>query len=184
MAEENGLTSTATPVEAPRGFFSARVDEKGRLKLPAAITQYLGALGENKVFVTTLNGSTARIYPISAWRQTENVLEEAGEDADVAGGCRVCCVPLRGGFRDRSAGARVGSDGIAAGFEARKRAGLSALFQAADRCHWARGLRAAAGEGDGRARRESAGAREEGTAVTAMYGCRAQRCRADSGTIR
>jgi MraZ protein len=83
VAEENGLTSTATPVEAPRGFFSARVDEKGRLKLPAAITQYLGALGENKVFVTTLNGSTARIYPISAWLQTENLLEEAGEDAEI-----------------------------------------------------------------------------------------------------
>ena len=83
MAEENGLISTAPPVEAPRGFLSARVDEKGRLKLPAAITQYLGALGERKVFVTTLNGSTARIYPISAWLQTENALEEAGEDADV-----------------------------------------------------------------------------------------------------
>ena len=83
MAEENGLISTAPPVEAPRGFLSARVDEKGRLKLPAAITQYLGALGEHKVFVTTLNGSTARIYPISAWLQTENMLEESGEDADV-----------------------------------------------------------------------------------------------------
>ena len=83
MAEENGLISTAPSVEAPRGFLSARVDEKGRLKLPAAITQYLGALGEHKVFVTTLNGSTARIYPISAWLQTENMLEEAGEDADV-----------------------------------------------------------------------------------------------------
>jgi MraZ protein len=82
VAEENGLISTAPPVEAPRGFLSARVDEKGRLKLPAAITQYLGALGEHKVFVTTLNGSTARIYPISAWLQTENMLEEAGEDAD------------------------------------------------------------------------------------------------------
>jgi len=83
VAEENGLISTAPPVEAPRGFLSARIDEKGRLKLPAAITQYLGALGERKVFVTTLNGSTARIYPISAWLQTENALEEAGEDADV-----------------------------------------------------------------------------------------------------
>jgi MraZ protein len=83
VAEENGLISTAPPVEAPRGFLSARVDEKGRLKLPAAITQYLGALGEHTVFVTTLNGSTARIYPISAWLQTENMLEEAGEDADV-----------------------------------------------------------------------------------------------------
>jgi MraZ protein len=82
VAEENGSLSTAAPVEAPRGFLSARVDEKGRLKLPAAITQYLALLGEQKVFVTTLNGSTARIYPISAWLQTENMLEEAGEDAE------------------------------------------------------------------------------------------------------
>jgi len=82
VAEDNGSINTATPVEAPRGFLSARVDEKGRLKLPAAITQYLVALGEQKVFVTTLNGSTARIYPISAWLQTEDMLEEAGEDAE------------------------------------------------------------------------------------------------------
>jgi MraZ protein len=74
--------STPMSAEAPRGFLSARVDEKGRLKLPAAITQYLVALGERKVFITTLNGSTARIYPISAWLQAEHLLEEAGEDAD------------------------------------------------------------------------------------------------------
>lgn len=69
-------------MEAPRGFISARVDEKGRLKLPAAIVQYLEAFGEKKVFITTLNGSTARIYPISVWRETERFLEEAGEDTE------------------------------------------------------------------------------------------------------
>lgn len=83
MADDNGQSSTVVPVEAPRGFLSARVDEKGRLKLPAAIAQYLGALGDEKVFVTTLNASTVRIYPISVWRQTESMLEEAGDDADV-----------------------------------------------------------------------------------------------------
>lgn len=69
-------------MEAPRGFLSARVDEKGRLKLPAAILQYLGVLGEQKVFITTMNASTARIYPILAWQQTEKKLEEAGEDTE------------------------------------------------------------------------------------------------------
>ncbi len=59
------------------------MDEKGRLKLPALIAQYLGALGEQKVFVTTLNTSTALIYPISVWRETERMLQEPGEDADV-----------------------------------------------------------------------------------------------------
>lgn len=78
---QNTESSTAAPVEPPRGFLSARVDDKGRLKLPAAIAQYLVGLGEQHVFITTLNGSTARIYPISAWRHTESMLEEAGEDA-------------------------------------------------------------------------------------------------------
>jgi MraZ protein len=82
VAEEIGESNPALPVEAPRGFLSARVDEKGRLKLPVAIAQYLSGLGEQKVFVTTLNVSTARIYPISVWRQTESMLEEAGDDTD------------------------------------------------------------------------------------------------------
>jgi MraZ protein len=80
VAEETGQSGSAAPVEAPRGFLSARVDEKGRLKLPASIVQYLEGFGERKVFITTLNASTARIYPISAWRQAEGLLEEAGED--------------------------------------------------------------------------------------------------------
>ena len=69
-------------MEAPRGFHSARVDEKGRLKLPSAIAQYLGGLGEENFFITTLNASTARIYPISVWRETERMLEESGEDTE------------------------------------------------------------------------------------------------------
>ncbi len=59
------------------------MDEKGRLKLPAAVAQYFGALGEQKVFVTTLNTSTALIYPISVWRETERMLQEPGDDADL-----------------------------------------------------------------------------------------------------
>lgn len=77
MAEEISQPGTVAP---PRGFFSARVDEKGRLKLPAAIAQYLASLGEQKVFITTLDRSTARIYPISIWQETEKMLEEPGED--------------------------------------------------------------------------------------------------------
>jgi MraZ protein len=70
-------------VDPPRGTLSGRVDEKGRLKLPAAVVQYLESLGERKVFITTLNTSTALIYPISVWRETEKMLQEAGDDADV-----------------------------------------------------------------------------------------------------
>ncbi len=81
--EQDGQATPQKQVEAPRGTPHSRVDEKGRLKLPAAIGQYLEAFGERRVFVTTLNTSTALIYPISVWRETEKMLQEPGEDADV-----------------------------------------------------------------------------------------------------
>ncbi len=81
--EQDGQANSPKLVEAPRGTLNGRVDEKGRLKLPAAVVQYFGSLGEQKVFITTLNTSTALIYPISVWRGTERMLQEPGEDADV-----------------------------------------------------------------------------------------------------
>ena len=78
-----GESASSVVGEAPRGFHAARVDEKGRLKLPAAIAEYVARLGDQQVFVTTVNGSTARIYPISVWRHNEILLEEAGEDTDL-----------------------------------------------------------------------------------------------------
>lgn len=51
--------------------------------MPSVIAEYVAALGDQKVFVTTVDGSTARIYPISAWRRNENLLEEGGEDTDL-----------------------------------------------------------------------------------------------------
>jgi MraZ protein len=79
--EGNGLTGalSATP-DAPRGVFKVTVDDKGRLKLPAAIVEYLQGLGEKKVFITTLDEKEVRIYPLSSWRRTEKLLEEPGED--------------------------------------------------------------------------------------------------------
>ncbi len=47
------------------------------------MVQFLETFGESKVFVTTLNTSTALIYPISVWRETERMLAEPGEDADL-----------------------------------------------------------------------------------------------------
>jgi MraZ protein len=81
--EVNNQTQPSAAPEAPRGTLSGRVDEKGRLKLPATVVQYLDTLGERKVFVTTLNISTALIYPISVWRETEKMLQEPGDDADL-----------------------------------------------------------------------------------------------------
>ena len=73
-----GSTRPAS-IDAPRGFHQARVDEKGRLKLPSVFQQFLKELGEYKVFVTTLDISTIRIYPISLWEQNEKFFEESDE---------------------------------------------------------------------------------------------------------
>jgi MraZ protein len=83
VAESDAGSNSPGAVEAPRGFLPARVDEKGRLKLPSAIAEYVAGLGDQKVFVTTVNGSTARIYPISVWKQNEILLEEGGDDTDL-----------------------------------------------------------------------------------------------------
>jgi MraZ protein len=80
--ESESQLGASSSLEAPRGTLGGRVDEKGRLKLPAAMAQYLEAIGERKVFVTTLNLQTALIYPISVWRKTEEMLQQPGDDAD------------------------------------------------------------------------------------------------------
>ena len=72
-------------VEPPRGFFSAHVDEKGRLKLPVDVQTFLGSFGDDKLFVTSVDDRIARIYPISVWKGNEKILEQlATEDPDAA----------------------------------------------------------------------------------------------------
>ena len=75
---------TTVPAEPPRGIFPARVDEKGRLKLPSNFREYVASFGEKKVFVTSLDVRTARIYPSSIWKDNQNFFEEFTEDPDAA----------------------------------------------------------------------------------------------------
>ena len=74
MDEVTGQSS-APPVEPPRGMFPARLDDKGRLKLPAPFAQYFNSLPEKKLFVTSLDRRIAQIYPIAAWRENERFFE-------------------------------------------------------------------------------------------------------------
>ncbi len=80
---EQELTASA-PLEPPRGAYPARVDEKGRLRLPANFQAYLESLPEKKVFATSLDMATARIYPIAVWRANEELYENDNEIADEA----------------------------------------------------------------------------------------------------
>jgi MraZ protein len=54
--------------ELPLGRYSGKLDDKGRLKLPAVFQEYLGGLDDKRLFVTSLDGRTAAIYPIAVWR--------------------------------------------------------------------------------------------------------------------
>ena len=69
-------------MEPPHSIAQARVDEKGRLKLPSEFLEYLKKLGVDKVFITTLDRELARIYPISVWKANENFFANAGDLAE------------------------------------------------------------------------------------------------------
>lgn len=77
---EDGGKFELLGVEAPRGMYPGRLDDKGRLKVPIALQKYFESLREKKLFVTSLDRRTAAIYPIAAWRATEEFFDKYHED--------------------------------------------------------------------------------------------------------
>jgi MraZ protein len=65
----------------PHSTAQASVDDKGRLKLPAEFTEYLEKCGVTKVFITTVDLRSVRLYPLSLWQHNENLFDDAGEDS-------------------------------------------------------------------------------------------------------
>lgn len=57
-------------------MYPSRLDDKGRIKMPAAFQQYLSSLPEKRLFVTSLDRRIAQIYPIEVWRQNEKFFQE------------------------------------------------------------------------------------------------------------
>ena len=57
-----------------RGNALAKVDEKGRLKLPAAFRAVLEPTYGQEFFVTSLRGESARVYPMEVWQRIEERL--------------------------------------------------------------------------------------------------------------
>jgi MraZ protein len=71
-------------IEPPLGMYAARVDEKGRIKLPSDFQQFFADLGERKFFITSLDRRIAQIYPISVWRENEKFLAGYRDDPRTA----------------------------------------------------------------------------------------------------
>ena len=56
-----------------RGNHPTRVDEKGRLKMPAEFKRDLAE--EQEFYITSQDGKTAQLYPMTEWEKKEKALE-------------------------------------------------------------------------------------------------------------
>ncbi len=57
-----------------RGNHPTRVDEKGRLKIPAEYKRVIDEKYAQKFYITSLDGSIAQIYPFEEWERIEQKL--------------------------------------------------------------------------------------------------------------
>ncbi len=61
-----------------RGSYSAKIDDRGRLKIPARFLSVFETEYGRDVFVTSLNGDHVILYPIRVWEEMENRIENHG----------------------------------------------------------------------------------------------------------
>ncbi len=57
-----------------RGNHPTRVDEKGRLKVPAEFKRVMDEKYGNQFYITSLDGKSALVYPFEEWQQIEEKL--------------------------------------------------------------------------------------------------------------
>ena len=60
-----------------RGNHPAKVDEKGRLKLPSAFKQLVDAANVTQFYVTSTDGKRAEIWPLPEWEKRGAQLAES-----------------------------------------------------------------------------------------------------------
>lgn len=63
-----------------RGNCPAKVDEKGRLKIPAVFLDALKEVG-TQFYITSTTGESARIYPIGVWSEIEDKLSKVSSQS-------------------------------------------------------------------------------------------------------
>ena len=57
-----------------RGNHPARIDEKGRLKIPSVFRGDIEASWGSDFYVTSITGQSVRVYPLSVWQEIEERL--------------------------------------------------------------------------------------------------------------
>ncbi len=61
-----------------RGSADAKIDEKGRLKIPSKFRSLLLEHYGPRVFVTSYGSPSMRLYPLAEWMRVEEVLRKSG----------------------------------------------------------------------------------------------------------
>jgi MraZ protein len=67
-----------------RGNHPAKIDEKGRLKLPSAFKQLAESARVNEFYVTSVEGDFAQIWPLPEWLKREDQLAASSEFEEAA----------------------------------------------------------------------------------------------------
>lgn len=60
-----------------RGSQTAKVDEKGRLKLPSDFKKLVDAESVSQFYITSSDGQCAEIWPLAEWEKRERQLDES-----------------------------------------------------------------------------------------------------------
>jgi MraZ protein len=62
-----------------RGNHPAKIDEKGRLKMPAAFKALVDATSVKQFYITSTNGKTVQVWPLPEWEEREKQVTGLGE---------------------------------------------------------------------------------------------------------
>jgi DNA-binding transcriptional regulator/RsmH inhibitor MraZ len=81
MAETADNAKKVTP---PDGFFPAKVDSAGRIKLPADFQRFLAGLPDKELFATSTENGIAKIYINGSWTRTKEKIFAAKEHQSTA----------------------------------------------------------------------------------------------------
>jgi MraZ protein len=71
LQRKQSSTSKAGPDQMFRGNHPTRVDEKGRLKIPADFKRVIDERCGTQFFITSLDGERAQVWPMPEWLKVE-----------------------------------------------------------------------------------------------------------------
>ncbi len=61
-----------------RGSYDVKVDDRGRIKIPARFLSVFESCYSSDVFLTSIEGDNVILFPISIWEKMETQIESLG----------------------------------------------------------------------------------------------------------